>query len=65
VAAAFCSRCGEALEHHGQCDRAGRPGTKLDPPRFCADCGMKLTIQVEPAGYTARCRRCERLATPI
>jgi hypothetical protein len=65
VAAAFCSRCGEALEAHEHCDRAGRPGTPLDPPRFCGDCGRKLTIQVEPAGYSVFCRRCERLATPI
>ena len=28
----------------------------LDPPRFCPDCGRRLTVTVTPAGYRARCR---------
>ena len=28
----------------------------LDPPRFCAACGRRLTVAVSPGGYRARCR---------
>jgi hypothetical protein len=61
-APAFCTRCGEALEGHSGCERERRPGTPLDPPRFCADCGARLTVQVVPTGYAASCLRCERRA---
>jgi len=60
--AAFCSRCGATLEGHRSCERTGRPGAPLDPPRFCGDCGAKLTVQVLPEGYTAGCLRCTRRA---
>lgn len=60
IGAAFCGRCGELVERHAECDRAQRPGTPFDPPRFCAACGRKLTVQILPGGYSARCRRCER-----
>ena len=59
---AFCDRCGAALDAHAECERAARPGADLDPPRFCGDCGGKLTVQVAPGGYSATCLRCERRA---
>jgi hypothetical protein len=43
-----CTGCGSV-----SCGGCGRP---LDPPRFCPDCGRRLTVTVTPAGYRARCR---------
>jgi hypothetical protein len=59
---AFCERCGAALDAHGECERAGRPGSALDPPRFCVHCGGRMTIQVLPGAYEASCLGCERRA---
>jgi hypothetical protein len=28
----------------------------LDPPRFCPECGRRLTVAVHPGGYRAICR---------
>ena len=43
-----CTGCGSA-----SCIGCGRT---LDPPRFCPDCGRRLTVMVTPGGYRARCR---------
>jgi hypothetical protein len=53
----FCDACGRSLdgEGHDRC-RERRAGT--DPPRFCANCGRKLVVQVLPLSYAARCVRC-------
>jgi hypothetical protein len=59
---AFCERCGSALDDHESCARDALPGGSLDPPRYCADCGARLTVQVVPSGFDARCLRCERRA---
>ncbi|MGD0880733.1 MAG: hypothetical protein ABSB09_04080 [Acidimicrobiales bacterium] len=45
---AHCTGCGSA-----SCVGCGRT---LDPPRFCPDCGRRLTVAVTPGGYRARCR---------
>jgi hypothetical protein len=58
----FCARCGSDLDGHASCDREDRPGRALDPPRYCGDCGARLTVQVVPSGYHAQCLRCERRA---
>lgn len=29
----------------------------LEPPRFCADCGRRMIVQVRPDGWSARCSR--------
>ena len=29
----------------------------LEPPRFCASCGRRMTVQVRPDGWWARCSR--------
>ncbi|ORB92268.1 hypothetical protein B1T49_26825 [Mycobacterium persicum] len=29
----------------------------LEPPRFCAVCGRRMTVQVRPDGWRARCSR--------
>jgi hypothetical protein len=59
---AFCTRCGAPLAEHSTCEGAARPGAGLDPRRFCGDCGARLTVQVLPSGYDARCLPCERRA---
>ena len=29
----------------------------LEPPRFCAECGRRMVVQVRPDGWSARCSR--------
>jgi hypothetical protein len=29
----------------------------LEPPRFCAECGRRMTVQVRPDGWWANCSR--------
>jgi hypothetical protein len=54
ASAPYCAGCGKPAREgeHGRCLRP------LDPPRFCADCGRKLAVQVLPTGYEATCVRC-------
>jgi dethiobiotin synthetase len=45
------------------CDRCGKPGVHevcvaaraLEPPRYCAQCGRRMVVQITPGGWTARC----------
>ena len=53
--APYCAGCGSPVAR-GEHDRCLRP---LDPPRYCADCGRKLAVQVLPTGYVARCVHCQ------
>lgn len=32
-------------------------GLGLEPPRFCADCGRRMVVQVRPDGWRATCSR--------
>jgi hypothetical protein len=52
AAAPYCSGCGKPGGDHAPCLRPS------DPPRYCADCGRKLAVQVTPFGYRASCVRC-------
>jgi hypothetical protein len=45
-----CTGCGRTLEACPGC--AG----ETDPPRYCAQCGTWLAVQVRPVGWTARCK---------
>lgn len=29
----------------------------LEPPRFCADCGRRMVVQVRPDGWWSECSR--------
>lgn len=29
----------------------------LEPPRYCADCGRRMVVQVRPDGWWAKCSR--------
>jgi hypothetical protein len=29
----------------------------LEPPRFCAECGRRMVVQVRPDGWWAKCSR--------
>jgi len=51
-----CTACGSP-----SCPGCGRI---LDPPRFCAACGRRLTVHVTPGGYRARCRDHGELIDP-
>ncbi|HYN50186.1 MAG TPA: hypothetical protein VES62_04610 [Thermoleophilaceae bacterium] len=55
---AFCDGCGRPLAEADH-ERCGARRAATDPPRFCDRCGRKLAVQVLPAGYTARCVRCD------
>ena len=54
--APYCAGCGLPAGD-GEHARCLRP---LDPPRYCADCGRKLAVQVLPTGYDAQCLSCPR-----
>jgi hypothetical protein len=50
----YCDRCGQPVE---VCDHAGcKRARELEPPRFCPLCKRRMTVQVTPTGWTARCR---------
>ncbi|HJQ42883.1 MAG TPA: hypothetical protein VJ831_07355 [Jatrophihabitantaceae bacterium] len=53
MTAAYCDRCGEALDtgSHDACASA----RALEPPRYCAVCRRRMVVQVTPTGWTARC----------
>jgi hypothetical protein len=55
VAAAFCDQCGQPAEgvEHDRCAVRRR----LEPPRYCPDCGRRMVVQVTPTDWTARCSR--------
>ncbi len=49
----FCGQCGRPLvagEHAGCEVRAA-----MEPPRYCADCGRRMKVQVTPRGWSASC----------
>ncbi len=33
----------------------------LEPPRFCAECGRRMVVQVRPDGWWAQCSRHGRM----
>jgi hypothetical protein len=39
----------------GEVPAAARLG--LEPPRFCAECGRRMIVQVRPDGWEAKCSR--------
>jgi hypothetical protein len=39
----------------GAVPRAAELG--LEPPRYCAQCGRRMVVQVDPVGWLARCSR--------
>ena len=39
----------------GQTPVSARLG--LEPPRFCAECGRRMMVQVRPDGWWAQCSR--------
>ncbi|HXA73732.1 MAG TPA: hypothetical protein VNV83_05780 [Acidimicrobiales bacterium] len=45
-----CTGCGKSLS---ECHGCGR---ELDPPRFCSECGRRMTVMVIPTGWVANCR---------
>ncbi|MEV6966669.1 hypothetical protein AB0M47_16285 [Hamadaea sp. NPDC051192] len=48
----FCGRCGQpAVADHGGCATA----LELEPPRYCAECGRRMKVQVVPTGWSATC----------
>jgi predicted amidophosphoribosyltransferase len=50
VAGSYCAGCGRLTDACAGCTR------DLDPPRFCPQCGRRLTVAVSPGGFRARCR---------
>ncbi|MFL6109015.1 MAG: hypothetical protein ACJ72L_18800, partial [Marmoricola sp.] len=51
---------------HLYCGYCGRPRTetshdgcaeslRMEPPRYCSQCGRRMQVQVSPTSWTARC----------
>jgi hypothetical protein len=55
VSELYCDQCGRLAEEpaHERCGVA----RQLEPPRYCADCGRRMVVQVTPLDWTARCSR--------
>ena len=34
---------------------ACRAARELEPPRYCAQCGRRMVVQVTPGGWSSRC----------
>jgi GNAT superfamily N-acetyltransferase len=53
-AALWCERCGKPRSENGheRCDQA----LALEPPRYCRFCRRRMTVQVLPTGWHARCK---------
>ncbi|WP_460865767.1 biotin synthase auxiliary protein BsaP [Rhodococcus aerolatus] len=51
----YCPACGAADGGH-DADRCAA-ALQLEPPRFCAECGRRMVVQVRPHGWHARCSR--------
>ena len=52
----YCGICGgpgEPAEEHAACEAR----RELEPPRYCAECGRRMVVQVTPTGWSARCSR--------
>jgi hypothetical protein len=49
----FCGLCGQPLDagDHAACENR----LVMEPPRFCAECGRRMKVQVAPRGWTAMC----------
>ncbi|MDM4718139.1 hypothetical protein QTQ03_00480 [Micromonospora sp. WMMA1363] len=49
----WCDRCGEpaGAGDHAVCQAA----RDLEPPRYCAHCRRRMTVQVLPVGWSAVC----------
>jgi hypothetical protein len=53
---AFCGWCGKPTEVGDHTVCVSRLNI-VDPPRFCAECGRRMIVQVVPTGWTAHCSR--------
>lgn len=49
----YCGHCGESVDarSHDACNERLR----MEPPRFCTHCHRRMTVQVSPTSWTARC----------
>jgi hypothetical protein len=49
----YCGHCGKAVAEgtHDGC----RQRLELEPPRYCGQCRRRMTVQVHPMGWSARC----------
>ncbi|GAA4830922.1 hypothetical protein GCM10023201_18510 [Actinomycetospora corticicola] len=54
--AVYCSFCGGETAS-GDHERCRARLSRIDPPRYCAECARKMVVQVDPMGWTARCSR--------
>ena len=51
----YCARCGGSADEgdHAAC----RHKLALEPPRYCQECGRRMTVQVLPVSWRASCSR--------
>ena len=49
----YCGHCGRPLDasDHAPCEAR----LVMEPPRFCADCGRRMKVQVTPRGWSGTC----------
>jgi len=49
----YCGYCGRdrSEPNHDGCAESLR----MEPPRYCSECGRRMQVQVTPTSWTARC----------
>jgi hypothetical protein len=52
---------GQPEDGAGSSDVPAAARLGLEPPRFCAQCGRRMIVQVRPDGWSARCSRHDTL----
>ncbi|TLM81518.1 hypothetical protein FDW83_16060 [Pseudarthrobacter sp. NamE2] len=66
-AAPYCRLCGEPRQNKADDGGTAPPSSyshlrcderlQMEPPRFCAECGRRLKVQVTPFGWSSTCSR--------
>jgi hypothetical protein len=50
---AYCGHCGKSVSSgsHDAC----KERLRMEPPRYCTRCKRRMTVQVSPTSWIARC----------